>query len=90
MIFNVSSVVEFLCCWVLKNNIFGQKATYSKGTSMYFVNRINEKKLSTLLITKVFQNTIIIRLVLITKNVLLNFVIEKKKIRMIFGVLNSL
>ena len=42
-----------------------------------------------LLINKVFQNTIIIRLVLITKNVLLNFVIEKK-IRMIFDVLNSL
>ena len=43
MIFSVSSVVEFLRCWVLKNNIFGQKATYSKGISMYFVNEINEK-----------------------------------------------
>ena len=31
-----------------------------------------------LLINKVFQNTIIIRLVLITKNVLLNFRIEKE------------
>ena len=41
-----------------------------------------------LLINKVIQNTIII-----TKNVLLNFVIEKEKIRMtwmIFDVLNSL
>ena len=79
MIFSVSSVVEFLRCWVLKNNIFGQKATYSKGISMYFVNKIYEKKLCTLLIIKVFQSTIIIRLVLITKNVLLNFLIEKNK-----------
>ena len=49
------------------------------------------KKIS--MLNKVFQNTIIIRLVLITKNVLLNFVIERKKIRMIwmiFDVLNSL
>ena len=70
MIFSVISVVELLRYWVLKINIFSQKPTCSKGISMYIVNKINENK--------VFQNTIIIRLVLITKNVLLNFRIEKK------------